>query len=251
MGKAESEFTVSAYFDPDMTTPQPPPARPARTDEVKGLTRELHGTALFDMSAPLVHSGSSHAATPVNTPVLRHETIQRKSRVEKAASRPRKSDGGDLSRNNSSDSIDSLPTPGRQQGPNAENAGMYRLDSHVVAAIQAFAQTGPASTPHLDLALSASLSSSGMESLPENQEYDAYHEDGGLGLGMHLGSVYSQPVTSPLMSDSQRSIRMRSISSQSIAAQKGKGKEVISVTDLDTGLRREMTVSRLNERLRI
>lgn len=120
---------------------------------------------------------------------------------------------------------------------------MYRLDSHVVAALQAFSQGDSGTTPHLDLALSASSSS-----VPEIQ---VPFEDGGLGLGIHLGSTYSQPVTSPPMSSSQRATRMRSISSLSQAIQKGREREVISVKNLDTGLRRDMTLRRMDGAIRV
>jgi hypothetical protein len=170
----------------------------------------------------------------------------------------------DVSRTNSSDSIDSLPVPESNRGllqvttvqgkGEIDGNDMYRLDSHVVAALQAFSHVGASTIPHLELALFASSSSSGgPASIPESHLDEQIYDDGGLGLGIHLGSIYSQPVTSPPLSMSQRAIRMRSISSQSIAiaAQKGKAKEVVSFTNLDTGLRREVTVNRLEERLRI
>lgn len=104
MRKEESEFTISAYFDPDLSTPliSRPTVLTRRDSE-----REMEGTALFDMSAPLVISNfqtgheSEHGdgdrdrdrdgegsvgKTPANTPLIHHETIQRVQRVRKSTS---------------------------------------------------------------------------------------------------------------------------------------------------------------------
>lgn len=120
MERQDSEFTVSAYLDPDVCTPRmssapslcsagyttseahvPPGtdldevkhARPERrqTRPGKGAkslsppeTNGSTGTALFDMSAPLIPSVSMTNATPANTPCIRRETLVRnQKRVRK------------------------------------------------------------------------------------------------------------------------------------------------------------------------
>jgi hypothetical protein len=106
MKKQESEFTISAYFDPDLSTPLiHAPSSSSRKSDIG-----MEGTAIFDMSGPLVISasqtrhGNVHAnlhgledeggeggegygsvgKTPANTPLIHHETIQRVSRVRKS-----------------------------------------------------------------------------------------------------------------------------------------------------------------------
>ena len=137
METAGSEFTVSAYESMD--------------DEV-----------LFDMTAPLIPSISSTAATPVNTPCIRRETLQRKRHV-------RKKDA--MSREGSS-SGDSIPS-------SMADTSMFRLDSHIVSALSAL--QGIFDSPDLDKALGLC-----------DYEEDAAEEEG-LGLGMHLrlSSVYT------------------------------------------------------------
>jgi len=103
MREQSSEFTVSAYFDPDLSTPIAPPtsyhsSRSSRSSRSCSLVEsqsraetgsDMEGTALFDMAAPLItsisHSGSEGrvSATPANTPFIHYETIQRVSRVRK------------------------------------------------------------------------------------------------------------------------------------------------------------------------
>jgi len=110
MKKESSEFTISAYFDPDLSTPIAPSRQKFRssvftsTSTSSGSDREMNamamgmnmgigveGTAIFNMSAPLIHStsqdnqcGTCISATPANTPIIHHETIQRVSRVRKS-----------------------------------------------------------------------------------------------------------------------------------------------------------------------
>jgi hypothetical protein len=101
MKKQSSEFTVSAYFDPDLSTPIAPPPSSSRSSRScsyansrsgAGTGLDLEGTAIFDMAAPLVtsisNSGSEGgiSATPANTPLIHYETIQRVSRVRKSYS---------------------------------------------------------------------------------------------------------------------------------------------------------------------
>jgi len=98
-----SEFTVSAYFDPDLSTPIAPltshhSSRSSRScslveSQSTGATgSDMERTAMFDMAAPLItsisHSGSQGgiSVTPANTPLIHYETIQRVSRVRKSYS---------------------------------------------------------------------------------------------------------------------------------------------------------------------
>jgi hypothetical protein len=98
MRKESSEFTVSAYFDPDLSTPIAPPLSTSRSSRScsyvesqsgAGTGLDMEGTAIFDMAAPLVTSISTSgseggiSATPANTPLIHHETDQRVSRVRK------------------------------------------------------------------------------------------------------------------------------------------------------------------------
>jgi len=87
-------------------------------------------TAIFNMAAPLVTSFSSTAATPWNTPCLRRETLQRTGRV---------------TRKRSADLLAAGPSHARTA------SSMYRLDSHVIAALEAL-QEG-FDSPALDEAL--------------------------------------------------------------------------------------------------
>jgi hypothetical protein len=103
MRKESSEFTISAYFDPDLSTPIAPsssyhsPHSSPSCSYVgsqfgRGTGLEMEGTAIFNMAAPLVtsicNSGSEGgiSATPANTPLIHYETIQRVSRVRKSYS---------------------------------------------------------------------------------------------------------------------------------------------------------------------
>jgi hypothetical protein len=98
MKKQSSDFTVSAYFDPDLSTPiAPPSSYHSRSSSLSsfhdsGGERGTEGTAIFNMAAPLVTSiynpGSEGgiSATPANTPLIHYETIQRVSRVRKSYS---------------------------------------------------------------------------------------------------------------------------------------------------------------------
>jgi hypothetical protein len=101
MKKQSSEFTVSAYFDPDLSTPIAPPLSSSRASRScsyvgsqsgGGTGLDMEGTAIFDMAAPLVTSISTTgseggiSATPTNTPLIHYETIQRVSRVRKSYS---------------------------------------------------------------------------------------------------------------------------------------------------------------------
>lgn len=222
MEKAESEFTVSAYFHPDFDrdgdgdeqTPQPQ-AHPGTGAGAANLS----DTALFDMSAPLVHSRSSHAATPANTPCLRAETLRRAPRVAKKGSSSGRSSGSE--RSNSSDSLSSQTSGSTDPHPRP----MYKLDSHVVAALEALSHSyegddGEWNSDKLDLALSLSGS-------PSASSGYGYQEpiagEGGLGLGLHIrhDSVYSLQTTSPTPRPTRGATR--------------RGRSV-QVTDLDTGL---------------
>jgi hypothetical protein len=101
MKKQSSEFTVSAYFDPDLSTPIAPPLSSSHSSRScsyvgsqsrGGTGLEMEGTAIFNMAAPLVTSISTTgseggiSATPANTPLIHYETIQRVSRVRKSYS---------------------------------------------------------------------------------------------------------------------------------------------------------------------
>jgi hypothetical protein len=101
MRKESSEFTISAYFDPDLSTPIAPPLYSSHSSRScsyvgsqsgGGTGLDMEGTAIFNMAAPLVTSipsaGSEGAisATPANTPLIHYETIQRVSRVCKSYS---------------------------------------------------------------------------------------------------------------------------------------------------------------------
>jgi hypothetical protein len=101
MKKQSSEFTVSAYFDPDLSTPIAPPSSYHSRSSSRssfhdsgGTGLEMEGTAIFNMAAPLVtsicNSGDEGgiSATPANTPLIHYETIQRVSRVRKSYSGP-------------------------------------------------------------------------------------------------------------------------------------------------------------------
>jgi hypothetical protein len=103
MKKQESEFTISAYFDPDLSTPLIHPSRSISRSRSREMG--MAGTAIFDMPAPLIISTSqtghgnvhgdrdrddegegygSVGKTPANTPLIHHETIQRVCRVRKS-----------------------------------------------------------------------------------------------------------------------------------------------------------------------
>jgi hypothetical protein len=109
MEKQTSEFTISAYFDPDLSTPRPWSTSPSMTGSSSstsdssgipfpssfsmssmgmgmGMSTGMDSTALFDMSAPLTLSRSIDGATPANTPCLMSETIHRAPRVTKGLS---------------------------------------------------------------------------------------------------------------------------------------------------------------------
>jgi hypothetical protein len=100
MRKESSEFTVSAYFDPDLSTPIAPSSSShssrscsdADSRSGAGTGLDMEGTAIFNMAAPLVTSISTMgseggiSATPANTPLIHYETIQRLSRVRKSYS---------------------------------------------------------------------------------------------------------------------------------------------------------------------
>ena len=200
MKKESSEFTISAYFDPDLSTPIAPSRQKFRssvaTSTSTGSDREMdakamgmnmgigvEGTAIFNMSAPLIHStsqdnqgGTCISATPANTPMIHHETIQRVSRVRKSfLSQSRSSSGSSTVRSSETGSLDSrvgavegsMNRPGSEYWPNLisltvpdslpmlqdepYSAGMestyygnnedpsttmVRLDSHVQAALE-------------------------------------------------------------------------------------------------------------------
>lgn len=173
MERAESEFTVSAYFDPDLTTP-----RVRSSPPTNAFVRE--GTALFDMSAPLIYSKSRESATPANTPQIRPETIRRAPRVgghsaqsssmSLLGSRSRSRTQMGLhpssrtqSRTGSTDHgldiVREKSVPESVPGSGSDGVGIYRLDSHVVAALQALGGATPGEA--LDMALSSSGSGSG------------------------------------------------------------------------------------------
>jgi hypothetical protein len=100
MRKESSEFTVSAYFDPDLSTPiaHSSSSHSSRSCSYVGSQSgggtglDMEGTAIFNMAAPLVTSISTMgseggiSATPANTPLIHYETIQRVSRVRKSYS---------------------------------------------------------------------------------------------------------------------------------------------------------------------
>jgi hypothetical protein len=100
MRKESSEFTVSAYFDPDLSTPiahsssshSSRSCSDADSRSGAGTGLDMEGTAIFNMAAPLVTSISTMgseggiSATPANTPLIHFETIQRVSRVRKSYS---------------------------------------------------------------------------------------------------------------------------------------------------------------------
>jgi hypothetical protein len=103
MRKESSEFTVSAYFDPDLSKPIAPSSSYHSSHSSRscsyvgsqsggGTGLDMEGTAIFNMAAPLVTSISTSeseegiSATPANTPLIHFETIQRVSRVRKSYS---------------------------------------------------------------------------------------------------------------------------------------------------------------------
>ena len=174
MERAESEFTVSAYFDPDLTTPRPP----SFTYHMKHET-EKEGIAIFDMSAPLIQSASRESATPANTSRIRPETIRRAPRVGGHSTKGSSSYmslalSGSHSRSDSYERSRSKPSQSRTDSSESSSlrsiaesedsgAGIYRLDSHVIAALQALGRVTPG--PALDMALEASSSSSSESAL--------------------------------------------------------------------------------------
>ena len=181
MARQPSDFSVSAYLGFGI-----------------GNDEEGEAVAIFDMAAPLVTSVSSSAATPWNTPCLRRETLHRTSRVLR-----KKSVDDDTPRQPSS------PPP------------MYRLDSHVISALEAL--QGLDNSPALDGALGLVDRSALCLSPPM---------EAGLGLGMLLrsDSVYGLAMLSP------RPERAKQERSPLLDADA----EMVRVTDLDTGVVRDV-----------
>jgi len=381
MMKQSSEFTVSAYFDPDLSTPIAPPlfgsftsrssSRLGREIEA-GRGVDMEGTAIFNMSAPLIASSSSTSgtglnvgATPANTPLIHYETIQRVSRVRKSYSgsisgSTRMSAVGSASligprfrgRSESSCAVVDLgepkvpesipmidPTTDLDRRREGMKSGMIRLDSHVQAALEVLSDN-PESPVSDDLDIDIQAQSTyldhdeGISAYTEMNDstpmpipipYDHPHtrsyshqnqdrasssehtystpnvEEIGLGIGMnlHLDSIYSLPVSSPLCrrntshssSTSEVSEGCRSTSSSSVGPmssdtdtslssrsgsqdsyhyhnqdqdQKGRlrhsqeeeyresmnqdeEEEMLTVTDLDTGHRVDLSIKRLDE----
>jgi len=374
MKKQSSEFTVSAYFDPDLSTPRAPPLSGSFTSRSSshigretetGRGVDMEGTAIFNMSAPLIASSSSTSgsglnvgATPANTPLIHYETIQRVSRVRKSYSGsisgstrmfavgsisligPRsrgRSDSSsavvDLDQRNVPESIpmicNTTDREGRREGM---KSGMIRLDSHVQAALEVLSDD-PDSPLDIDITAQSTYLDHGEGISPYTEMNEStpmpipipYHhthtrsyshhdqdrvspdthstpnvEEVGLGIGMnlHLDSIYSLPVSSPLsgrktshssftseVSEGRRSTDSSSVgpmSSETSMSSRGESQdshqyphsilvgeptveicereknvvgeeqeEMLTVTDLDTGHRVDLSIKRLDELWRI
>jgi hypothetical protein len=222
------------------------------------------------MTAPLIPSISSSAATPANTPCLNRETLHRSRHIR------RKGDSRAMSRRTSqqttttqADAVSSLSTtdgrsngfpPGVPPRPEGEFEDgipvakqMYRLDSHVVSALQAL--QGEYDSPDLDVALGiidlhpGCVGDVAIESVRE-------HVEGGLGLGMHIrnDSIYSLSTVSQWRRKCAQPSRLPSdwLTGRSGSSRMGApvedgrsaGLEPFMVTDLDTGLTRALTLKR-------
>lgn len=203
MEKSLSDFTVSAYS--------------SMTDE--------EGTALFDMSAPLIPSVSTSAATPANTPCFRSETLVRQRHI-------RRRQGGSMCRTTSAQSNTSRGS-GSSSGASVmtdishpASELMYRLDSHVISALSAL--QGVFDSPDLDIALGLDDDDVYGATIWDGRDVAKEKDEGGLGLGMHikLSSVYTLP-TLPRMRKSRNVVNVFDVEG---------GEDVMMVKDLDTGL---------------
>jgi hypothetical protein len=379
MKKQSSEFTVSAYFDPDLSTPVAPPSSYHSHSSSRssfhdpGGKRGTEGTAIFDMAAPLVTSiynpGSEGgiSATPANTPLIHYETIQRVSRVRKSYSgstsasrsgsmsmrmsavgsigmtypKSRKSDSSyavvDLDQRRVPESVPMIESSTAEVGGNRDgmDSGMIRLDSHVQAALEMLSDN-PDSPVSDNLDIDTKAQHSYLEKYQDGEDGTSpyteldettpmpipipYHynpipshagsedhsipsvEEVGLGIGMnlHLDSIYSLPVlsprlvhratsststsvgsstsssTGPMSSDTDTALSSRGESQDSYAYdpefrnrigytpvqervtvdEKERGheedeEEMLTVTDLDTGHRVDLSIKRLDELWRI
>ncbi|WWC88944.1 uncharacterized protein L201_003859 [Kwoniella dendrophila CBS 6074] len=249
MEATSSGFSISMYYSPSSpkTTPPLDIHKIRQTTYTYGSSPLVESpssaTALFDMSAPLVPSGSKNGYTPCNTPLMNKESIKRGARVKKPLASVDVSDITQKDRLSSLEEdarvdfvdIDSsedgktnsqpMPYSSTQyyqaQDSSSEESpifkpeklaqNMYRLDSHIVSALSAL--QGDYNSPDLDFALSASSSMSPTSSF--EHESDATHEDriGGLGLGMKLNlkTVYHLPTLSPRLrpSAAQKSLMVK------------------------------------------
>lgn len=172
MSRQESDFSVSDYLHPN------------RQDYIStdgGSVNHL-GTALFDMSAPLIPSVSTSAATPVNTPCMRSDSLQRTSHVIRN-SRLRSSHTDSNSDTDSSEDVDSLLTF-------KTDTSMYRLDSHIVSALEAL--QADFDSPELDYVLSLKPYDVDSEDEDGWNEYDLVAKNPGLGLAVpvQINSTY-------------------------------------------------------------
>lgn len=212
MEKTLSEFTVSAYS--------------SMTDD--------EGTALFDMTAPLIPSVSSSAATPANTPCFRSDTLTRHRHIR------RRHNASAMSRQTSSESA--LSHGSKLSTTTEESVKtdisqpvsglMYRLDSHVISALSAL--QGAFDSPELDVALGLDDDDLIGPAIWDGSETPKKTAEGGLGLGMHirLSSVYTLP-TLPRSRQVPKSEEM--FGSTAV-------REVMMVKDLDTGVMRAMSI---------
>jgi len=254
MDKTLSDFSVSDY-----------------TTMSEDSADDAAGTAIFDMTAPLIPSMSSSAATPANTPYLDRETLHRLRHIR------RKGDSRAVSRRTSLhamtaqlDSVDALPSleghvmgssaarsPPATKGPDVGSlkgaGGMFRLDSHVISALQALQANYD--SPDLDLALGTvdlDLVDVGCVAAGRVRE----HVEGGLGLGRLIrnDSVYSLSTVSQwrrkcaqpsqLPEEWGPSEPCASSVNGAVNGDSSLGHEPIMVTDLDTGLMRALTLKR-------
>ncbi|ORY26340.1 hypothetical protein BCR39DRAFT_541378 [Naematelia encephala] len=229
MDRQTSEFSVSAYMD---------------------FTEE--DEAIFDMSKPLVRSASKTASTPFNTPCIHRETIHRSGRVSRRKATIALTDSSTGSSSSSSSSTGSMPSL------------MCRLDSQVVAALVALEST--LFTPELDYALGLGenldfeLTPIPAPAQNANVAVGAYEEmtrqlDLGLGLGLDMdiqnNTIYHLPVRSrlprltgyvrPCSSRPDGVVRMPSLGKQVRG-----DSDMLRITDLDTGVSRNVHVASLD-----
>ncbi|KAK4685089.1 hypothetical protein P7C73_g5066, partial [Tremellales sp. Uapishka_1] len=170
----------------------------------------LEGTALFDMSGPLIRG--SGGVTPQNTPLISRDSLQRNRRVRKRdmPDSPPVEVGNSLS--NPTALVDSKHLVSTSP-PN-----MYRLDSHIVTALQTLQEID---TPALDQILNLSPLIDEIDSMMRPTRPPL--EMGGLGLGMHLRM------------DSVYSLKAKHDDDEEAAYYPDDLLEVIKIKDLDTG----------------
>lgn len=242
MYRQESDFSISAYCLPE--------------DEeiVEIMEFGGEGTALFDMTAPLVPSVSTSADTPANTPCIRRETLQRTRHIRRRDG----SSSASMSRSTSSDSrsdadYGSSMTTEQSNSVKSlaeDNGRMYRLDSHIVSALNAL--QGGFDSPMLDFALGLDTHKPMLMEDDDPEVYLDYLRDdgaGGLGLGIPLknDSIYHLPTLSP----STRHTKALSLPNLK-GFQKRPSREfvdeddVLRVKDLDTGLIRALSMGELD-----